>query len=135
MQQLLTQLQPVMQQLLTQLQPVMQQLLMQQVQQQETKLLQATRLVLQLPRAVTILRGQPVVEEEQQQADQQQVKVKVQAAVLQAAEKELPAALKVAAAVDNLKAYSEAVNRNSTITTTIDREALGLFIFLILLYV
>src|SRR5829696_3157829 len=128
MQQLLTQLQPVMQQLLTQLQPVMQQLLMQQVQQQETKLLQATRLVLQLPRAVTILRGQPVVEEEQQQADQQQVKVKVQAAVLQAA-------LKVAAAVDNLKAYSEAVNRTSTITTTIDREALGLFIFLILLYV
>jgi phage-related tail fiber protein len=97
---------------------------------------QATKLVLQLPRAVTILRGQPaVVEEEQQQADQQQVKVKVQAAVLQAAEKELPAALKVEAAVDNLKAYSEAVNRSSTITTTTDREPLGLFLFLILLYV
>src|SRR5215210_779926 len=102
---------------------------MQQGQQQETKLLQATRLVLQLPRVVTILQGQPAVEEEQQQ-----VKVKAQAAALQAVEEELPAALKVEATVDNLKAYSEAVNRISTITTT-DREPLGLFIFLILLYV
>jgi hypothetical protein len=49
--------------------------------------------------------------------------------VLQAIEGELPAALKVEAA-DNLKAYSEAVNRSSTITTT-DREPLGLLIFLI----
>jgi hypothetical protein len=46
----------------------MQQLLMQQGQQQETKLLQATRLVLQLPRVVTILQGQQAAEE-QQQAD------------------------------------------------------------------
>jgi hypothetical protein len=52
--------------------------------------------------------------------------------VLQAIEAELPAALKVeAAAEDNLKAYSEAVNRSSTITTTTDREPLGLLIFLI----
>jgi hypothetical protein len=50
--------------------------------------------------------------------------------VLQAIEGELPAALKVEAAADNLKAYSEAVNRSSTITTT-DREPLGLLIFLI----
>jgi hypothetical protein len=50
--------------------------------------------------------------------------------VLQAIEGELPAALKVEAA-DNLKAYSEAVNRSSTITTTTDREPLGLLIFLI----
>jgi hypothetical protein len=46
----------------------MQQLPMQQGQQQETKLLQATRLVLQLPRVVTILQGQQATEE-QQQAD------------------------------------------------------------------
>jgi hypothetical protein len=76
-----------------------QQLPMQQGQQQETKLLQGTRLVLPLPRAVTILQGQ--------QADQQQVKVRAQAAALQA----------------------EEVIRSSTITT--DREPLGLLIFLI----
>jgi hypothetical protein len=93
---------------------------MQQGQQQETKLLQGTRLVLLLlPRAVTILQGQQAAEEEQQQADQQQVKVRAQAAALQGAEVELPAALKV-----------EAVIRSSTITTT-DREPLGLLIFLI----
>src|SRR5215216_7424879 len=103
----------------------MQQLPMQQGQQQETKLLQATRLVLQLPRVVTILQGQQAAEE------QQQVKARAQAAVLQAIEGELPAALKVEAAADNLKAYSEAVNRSSTITTTTDREPLGLLIFLI----
>jgi hypothetical protein len=44
-------------------------------------------------------------------------------------EEELPAALKVEAAAD-LKAYTEAVNRSSTITTT-DREPLGLLIFLL----
>jgi hypothetical protein len=44
--------------------------------QQETKLLQATRLVLSLPRAVTTLQGQQAAEE-------------------------LPAALKAEAAVDN----------------------------------
>ena len=69
-------------------------------------------------------------EEQQQPVGQQQVKVRAQAAVLQAIEGELPAALKVEAAADNLKVYSEAVNRSSTITTT-DREPLGLLIFLI----
>jgi hypothetical protein len=65
----------------------MQQLLMQQGQQQETKLLQATRLVLPLPRVVTILQG-PQAAVEQQWEDQQQVKVRAQAAVLQAMEGE-----------------------------------------------
>jgi hypothetical protein len=78
---------------------------------------------------VTTLQG-PQAAVEQQQADQQQVKVRAQAAVLQAIEGELPAALKVEAVADNLKAYSEAVNRSSTITTT-DREPLSLLIFLI----
>jgi hypothetical protein len=61
----------------------MQQLPMQQGQQQETKLLQATRLVLPLPRVVTTLQGSQAAVE-QQQADQQQVKARAQAAVLQA---------------------------------------------------
>jgi hypothetical protein len=43
-------------------------------------------------------------------------------------EEELPAALKVEAA--DLEAYTEAVNRGSTITTT-DREPLGLLILLL----
>jgi hypothetical protein len=84
------------------------QLVMQQGQQQETKLLQATRLVLLplLPQAVTTLQGQQVIEEEQQQADQQQVKVKDQAAApLQAVEEELP------------------VNKSVTLTIQIEKGA------------
>ena len=72
----------------------MQQLPMQQGQQQETKLLQATRLVLPLPRVVIIL-------QEQQLADQPQVKVRAQAA-----EEQQP------------------VNKNTTLNNT-DKEGCG----------
>src|SRR5918994_985439 len=77
MQQLLMQ-QLLMQQLLMQ-QLLMQQLLMQQGQQQETKLLQATRLVLQVAAARLML----LLQEEQQPAGQWLVKVRDQVAVLQ----------------------------------------------------